>query len=111
MERLKSKMMQCDVCGKEVYARGLQSHMRLLHSLKIKSVDKKSDTGVNLEAVMKEFQKVEKILNNINELLSNVNIGQAKIQENYDIEHIKKRISKAKTKKTDESREEQLSLF
>jgi hypothetical protein len=109
MERLKSKMVKCEFCGKDVFARGLKSHVRLLHSLKYKSIDKKTDTGATLEVVMKELIKVEKILTNITEQIARSNL---KLKEkNEDVDHMTRRLTKVKAKAKHDLREEQLSLF
>lgn len=33
-----SELVKCDICGKEVYARGIGSHLRLAHQLKVTTV-------------------------------------------------------------------------
>jgi hypothetical protein len=38
MGQAKSKKVNCEICNKEVYARGLKSHLRLKHKLKITQV-------------------------------------------------------------------------
>ena len=35
MEKSKSRQVKCDICGKTFAARGIKSHMRLMHHLKV----------------------------------------------------------------------------
>jgi len=52
----KSKKVKCDICGKEVYARGLKSHVRLLHELNITDITTKVSIPVATK-VKADFSK------------------------------------------------------
>lgn len=45
-----SQLLTCDICGKKVFARGLKSHVRLQHKLKL-------ETQVVTQVIEKEYIK------------------------------------------------------
>lgn len=60
MKQTKSKLTPCPVCGKMCRERGLKSHMRLLHQLKITEVSqvKKEKTQVVLRDTKVNTQEI-----------------------------------------------------
>lgn len=51
--RASDKIMKCDLCGKTYAARGIKSHMRLFHHLKVTEVEK--------VVVEKKYEQVKKL--------------------------------------------------
>lgn len=58
-----SKKVKCEICGKVVFARGLKSHIRLLHELKIENVTQVTEKvkliGITQVDTSKELQVVK----------------------------------------------------
>jgi hypothetical protein len=58
-----SKKVKCDICGKPFLARGVKSHIRLFHKLKV--------TEKTIEIVEKKFAPIKKISHNTTKVIPN----------------------------------------
>jgi hypothetical protein len=113
-ERLKSKLIKCEFCQKDVFARGLQSHIRLLHSQDLHKGYK--NTGqLSLTTILRELDKVDKIIKQLREqILIKSNFTELPVKS--QIEASAKKIGRPRVKKyqpqsTDDDSTEQMKLF
>lgn len=63
----KSELVTCNICGKEVFARGLKSHVRLQHkSNTTVQINDEENIDYDVEETYEELQKIKYFYANVN---------------------------------------------
>lgn len=62
----KSQLLTCNICGKEVFARGLKSHIRLQHkSSTTVQINKEKDIDHDVEETYEELKQIKDFYENV----------------------------------------------